>query len=209
MARFIRSGRNPRWGMQNDELMREFGIEGGKWPAEGCKPRQIQGIWVHVLPADHKSLRKTDRHGNPRKSSTHRAIAACPDCGRAMSVGRLHQHKCSARGNASAAGLAVLDGLSPSVTQSERHMLLEWASIAVHTECGDEDQIAAENAFCERFKQLWCTSRERELEWHNWCHRATITERVTWALDKLCIAYDRADFDPDCPSESWLERNPG
>ena len=94
MARFIVSLTSPpgrRFPAQTHELMQLFGITNGRWPAAGCKLRFIQDIAVHVLPIDHVAL----RNPNGTKARKHRVIAACPDCGVAVSAGRLQQHKCA------------------------------------------------------------------------------------------------------------------
>ena len=56
-----------------------------KLPVEGMPPRMIQGyeVWVNPLGPN-----KTGH-----KRSTHRVLARC-NCGKVLSVGRLHQHKC-------------------------------------------------------------------------------------------------------------------
>lgn len=91
MARFIDSPRYPGRRPANcADMLQLFGIKTGKWPDEGCPARVIQGIWVHVLPVDHASLRKGDK----RNSSAHRCLATCPDCGKCVSTGRLRQHQC-------------------------------------------------------------------------------------------------------------------
>lgn len=99
MARYIVSPRNHhgfRYPATESDMRALFGVTGPKWPDAGCPARLIQGIWVHVLPINHEHLRKQidPRTGRARKSSKHRCIAACPDCGKAVSAGRLQQHKC-------------------------------------------------------------------------------------------------------------------
>lgn len=64
--------------------------DASKWPDAGIAPREVQGIWVEVVPVDHPSLGKTPGV----KSSAHRVIAACPQCGHCVSLGRLFQHRC-------------------------------------------------------------------------------------------------------------------
>lgn len=98
MSRFIASARNPEWPAQEPELRELFGVKGGKWPRQGCPARCIQGIWVHVLPIDHESLRHPLLPGKAKRAA-HRCIAACPDCGATVSAGRLAQHRCDARVN--------------------------------------------------------------------------------------------------------------
>lgn len=91
--RFIASARDPNYPAQEPELRALFGVTGGKWPKQGCPARVIQGIWVHVLPSDHESLRHPLRSGKAKRAQ-HRCIAACPECGKAVSAGRLAQHRC-------------------------------------------------------------------------------------------------------------------
>jgi hypothetical protein len=74
------------WAMHSDEMLKTLGVEGSKLPLEGLPQREIQGIQVWVVP--HVP------HPNGRKSSKHRVLCACPNCGRVLSAGRLHQHKC-------------------------------------------------------------------------------------------------------------------
>lgn len=87
-SRFIKSptGRGPA---DSIDLQRMFGVRQGHWPAQGCPARCIDGIWVHVLPRDHVSLKPGRRQ--------HRAIATCPECGAQVPAGRLQQHRCDAR----------------------------------------------------------------------------------------------------------------
>lgn len=75
------------------DVMEMLGLKrGGHLPDEGMPARVIQGIkvWVEPTPGP-----KYDAcWGRPRKSSAHRVMCECPDCGKHMSVGRLHQHVC-------------------------------------------------------------------------------------------------------------------
>ena len=80
------SGRNAHTSV----VMRALGLKpGGHLPDEGMPPRFIGVVWVWVTPA------QTQLPGFERKSSTHRVMGECPSCGRHMSVGRMHQHKCT------------------------------------------------------------------------------------------------------------------
>jgi hypothetical protein len=66
-----------------------------KLPKEGMEPRVIQGVKVWVTPFVPKM--GIDRWSGKIvkiKSSTHRVMAECPDCGMHLSAGRLHQHVC-------------------------------------------------------------------------------------------------------------------
>lgn len=86
MARYIASTRDPNRPAGEPEMRALFGVKGHKWPVSGIPVRSIQGIMVGVLPFQERA--------DGRKSSTHRVLAACPDCARLMSVSRLRQHKC-------------------------------------------------------------------------------------------------------------------
>lgn len=59
--------------------------EKAKLPVEGMSARVIQGYKVWVTPLGPNPTR--------HKRSTHRVLARC-SCGKVLSVGRLHQHKC-------------------------------------------------------------------------------------------------------------------
>jgi|WetSurMetagenome_2_1015567.scaffolds.fasta_scaffold611830_1 hypothetical protein len=77
----------PNWNAHSSQVMEMLGLNRkGKLPDDGMPPRVIQGITVWVNPRIIRS--------DGRKSSTHRVMAACPNCGRTMSAGRLHQHTC-------------------------------------------------------------------------------------------------------------------
>lgn len=80
--------------MHCSEMLETLGVTSGRLPLEGMTPRMVQGVNVWVLPFMPKFRKGYD--GNPVrvKSSTHRVMCSCPGCGTAMSVGRLHQHKC-------------------------------------------------------------------------------------------------------------------
>ena len=100
MSRFIRSETNPRRNAHHDEIRAMLGlgmVPMPKLPTEGVEPHIIQGIKVWVTPLMGPRVpRCTSRYQRPLegKSSTHRVLAECPDCGRVLSVGRLHQHVC-------------------------------------------------------------------------------------------------------------------
>jgi hypothetical protein len=79
----FRSVVNSKWNMHSDEMLKALGVR--KLPRDGMEPRQIQGITVWVTPAVTFA---------GRKSSKHRVMCECPDCGKQMSAGRLHQHVC-------------------------------------------------------------------------------------------------------------------
>lgn len=97
MAR-IRGGREWTRSAHYDEVRAMLGLpDGAKLPAEGMPPRRIQGIMVWVTPLMGPRVpRRVGRWGRvlERKSSRHRVLAQCPDCGKVLSVGRLGQHKC-------------------------------------------------------------------------------------------------------------------
>jgi hypothetical protein len=60
-------------------------VKGNKWPELGLPPVVVQGIKVWVNPM----VRVPGR-----KSSKHRVMCECPDCGAVLSAGRLFQHVC-------------------------------------------------------------------------------------------------------------------
>ncbi len=68
-----------------------------KLPAQGMEPRVIQGVKVWVEPAPDPVF--INKWGRTRllKRSTHRVMAECPDCGKHLSAGRMHQHVCKAK----------------------------------------------------------------------------------------------------------------
>jgi hypothetical protein len=67
---------------QSGEVLAMLGLKPGHHlPKEGMPVRKIQGIEVWVASSDVKKNR-----------FTHRVMAKCPVCGKAMSAGRLHQH---------------------------------------------------------------------------------------------------------------------
>lgn len=61
-----------------------FGLKGDHLPTDGLPRQVVNGVTVWVEPA------KADPAH--RKSSKHRAMCACPTCGKALSIGRLGQH---------------------------------------------------------------------------------------------------------------------
>lgn len=97
MARFLIG----QWGYNahSREVRVMLGLpEDAKLPREGMEPRRIQGITVWVLPLMGPRVpKRIGRWNRPleRKSSRHRVLAECPDCGKVLSVGRLHQHRCA------------------------------------------------------------------------------------------------------------------
>lgn len=87
---FIVNPEFPTHRAHSDTVRMLLGLrEKEKLPREGMPPRLIQGIevWVTPLPEREKGARW--------KRSTHRVLAKCPTCGRVLSVGRLHQHRCT------------------------------------------------------------------------------------------------------------------
>lgn len=181
MARFIASESNPLWPAQEWELRKLFGV-GGKWPKEGCKLRFIQGIAVHVLPADHVSLRRTDG----RKSSTHRVIAACPDCGVAVSAGRLRQHKCNTKRPRlpPGGGRRGIDRVFQTAELKNARAAvpdLRQLAQAVYVHAWETQEYEdAFNAFCEAAGNHM--NRKQRLEWDRWCLKATSNEIIEEAL---------------------------
>lgn len=61
-------------------------VGGSKWPELGLPPVQVQGVKVWVEPFQ--------RRPGVRKSSKHRVMCECPNCGHVLSAGRLFQHVC-------------------------------------------------------------------------------------------------------------------
>lgn len=90
---FLRAPDHPIWNAQHNHVRQMLGLP-KKLPREGVPPQVIQGIKVWVNPAGPRIM--VDKWGKERvlKSSTHRVMAECPLCGKHMSAGRLHQHKC-------------------------------------------------------------------------------------------------------------------
>jgi hypothetical protein len=92
-------------------LLSRLGLTSGRLPVAGLAPRtmdvsvrmspKVGGggtreyvgliVWVDALPP-HPGTR-TQWGYRLHKRSTHRLVCQCP-CGRVLSVGRLHQHKC-------------------------------------------------------------------------------------------------------------------
>lgn len=74
------------WNAQSPAMFRLLGLlPGSHLPADGMAPRIIQGIKVWVEP---------NKEHFPNASYFHRVRAECPLCGKHLSAGRLHQHKC-------------------------------------------------------------------------------------------------------------------
>ncbi len=178
MARFIASAANPLWPAHEHELRALFGVKGGKWPKAGCPVRFIQGIAVHVLPSDHVSLRRADG----KRNSSHRVIAACPDCGKAVSAGRLRQHKCDAQVRRGRRFVdrtfqtAELKNLQATQTPDLR----ELAQEALAQEYGTQEHEDAHNRFTQAAGDRM--NRKQRLEWDRWCLKATDVEIVEEAL---------------------------
>jgi hypothetical protein len=68
----------------NRDIPALFNIKGDHLPTNGLPVRVVQGVPMWVEPS------APPRNG--RKSSKHRAMCACPKCGKVVSIGRLHQH---------------------------------------------------------------------------------------------------------------------
>lgn len=168
MARFIESVKYPGRNAHSSEIFQMFGVKGTKWPDAGMPVRFFQGIAVHVLPVDHLSLDKKPGV----KSSKHRVIAACPDCGKAMSAGRLHQHVCAE----DAGKLGIPAHKAPAF----RRQLTELAQQMVGLEFGSEEQIDADNAFVE-LAQSFMTQGQRAA-WDAHANKATDVERAEYAF---------------------------
>jgi hypothetical protein len=163
---------------QEHHLRTMFGITGGKWPAQGCKPREIQGIMVHVLPTDHASLINLAT-GKKRSRAQHRCIAACPECGAQVSAGRLQQHRCDARVSREEALRRFEFKRTLARTRSQeqlRHLELTYLDAPDDT----QDQDDAFNAFC--YAAEAAMGPDQRDEWNSWCHKATQDEIVSEAL---------------------------
>lgn len=181
MSRFIRApGSN--WPAQEHHLRAMFGVTSHRWPDQGCEPREIQGIWVRVLPVDHSSLRDPGSHpltGRQRKRAQHRCIAWCPECGAQVSAGRLQQHRCDARVSKEEAlrRFEFKRTLARTRLQADlRHLELAYLDAPEDT----QDQDDAFNAFCVAAGNAM-THVERS-EWDGWCLKATQDEIVSEAL---------------------------
>lgn len=201
--RFIASPSNPKYAAQEHELRAMFGVTGPRWPKQGCPARQIQGIWVHVLPADHISLLGPD--GKKARRAQHRCIAACPECGAQVSAGRLAQHRCDARVNKAKAQrrFEFRKTLTWTRTQAElRALALTYWDAPFDTQ--EEDD--AMNAFCMA-AELAMNQDQRD-EWNAWCLKATGDEIVNEALrilgmkqlERIKDAGEELDHGSVCPA---------
>lgn len=176
--RFIASARNPEWPAQEPELRQLFGITSHRWPKAGCPARCIQGIWVHVLPSDHESLRHPLKPGKAKRAQ-HRCIATCPECGATVSVGRLAQHRCDAR--VSKAEALRRHEFRKTLAWTETQARLRQLAIDAFAAPDDtQDQDDAVNAFCMA-AELAMNPDQRD-EWNTWCLKATMHEIVNEAL---------------------------
>jgi hypothetical protein len=90
----------PQWNAHSIHVMRMLGLRpGGHLPAEGMPVRVIQGIKVWVTPYVARTyVEPWSGMARRVKSSKHRVMAECPHCGKHLSAGRLHQHKCKTPG---------------------------------------------------------------------------------------------------------------
>jgi len=85
---------NGHWNAHSNYVRSLLGLKGtAKLPTAGMPSRIIQGVLVWVNPAPTPRLGSTTP-ARVIKSSTHRVMCRCPQCGWEGSVGRLHQHKC-------------------------------------------------------------------------------------------------------------------
>lgn len=74
---------NPRWQISNSTLKQLMGCSPTKhWPDQGVKPKMLGNVRVWVKPK-----RPYDGH-----SWRSRAMCDCPQCGKVLNAGRLHQH---------------------------------------------------------------------------------------------------------------------
>ena len=183
--RFIASPRNPRYAAQEWELRPMFGVTGHRWPKQGCPARCIQGIWVHVLPVDHESLRHPLKPGRAKRGHGHRCIAACPECGATVSAGRLAQHDCNARVNKTERlrRREFQRTLDHTRAQADlRALALAYRDAPFDTQ--DEDD--AFNEFGEAATAIM--TEAQQVEWHDWCLKATGDEIINEALRILGMA---------------------
>lgn len=81
------------WPVHNHHMMKKLGLTKQRLPDEGMSPQMVDGIKVWVTPR----AEPMDRARGVRKSSTHRILCECPNCGHVLSVGRLFQHNCERR----------------------------------------------------------------------------------------------------------------
>jgi hypothetical protein len=86
--------RNERgWVAQSHEVLPMLGVPaGGHLPKEGLPPTFIQGVFVWVEPAMDPKYKEQWGQRKLVKSSRHRVMCACPECGTTVSLGRLAQH---------------------------------------------------------------------------------------------------------------------
>lgn len=178
--RFIPSPRNPRWPAQEHELRAMFGVTGHRWPKQGCPAREFNGIWVHVLPADHVSLTRLGLPGEQKaRRAQHRCIATCPECGAQVSAGRLAQHRCSAKTNKTEA----LRRFEFKRTLAATRMKAELRTLALaywDAPFDTQEEDDAFNAFGEAATRAMTDAQQTE--WHEWCLKATGDEIVNEAL---------------------------
>lgn len=77
------------------DVLKMLGINGKKLPPEAREPVIIQGVKVWVTPyVERIGVDRWSGKAKRIKSSAHRVMAECPNCGKHLSAGRLHQHKC-------------------------------------------------------------------------------------------------------------------
>lgn len=92
MYRSFKSVRFPEYRAHSPDMMLMLAqahqlpmLYGNKWPEAGLPPTTVQGVLVWVKPFEPTP---------GKKSSKHRVMCACPDCGAVLSAGRLFQHVC-------------------------------------------------------------------------------------------------------------------
>ena len=81
---FVRDPRRPQYNAHTSEMRKLIGRSPERLGPESSGPHNVQGIEVRVRGADERGPKEHKR--------SHRVMAKCPDCGREMSAGRLHQH---------------------------------------------------------------------------------------------------------------------
>lgn len=93
---YIPDSRYPKYAAQSTEVKKLLGLEGKPLPEAGMAPLhlpalrsdgQARAVKVWVAPLARKIHIRT---------SVHRVLCECPDCGWTGSVGRLAQHVCGA-----------------------------------------------------------------------------------------------------------------
>jgi hypothetical protein len=83
------------WQAQDRDVKVLFGLAPtAKWPDKGMPHRLIQGIrcWVEPAPARIVVKSRWSDKMVAVKSSKHRTFGICPECNKAIPLGRMQQH---------------------------------------------------------------------------------------------------------------------